>query len=266
MNCREVRQRLLEIDLDDLESLRPHLACCPECAALVEAFRAAEFALDQQQEDFVNQTATLDAQWALALEQGEEAHPWRSLATGLLALVTVCVVVLALWPNPLPGPETPHPAAPVPLVIEELEQQHDAFDAVQMDPDLEGLDVQAQDGLLRTLLQEKTETFELLKQTVEDIVADDQIEKRWKAEAQLSLAEAYIGLGDSLADSSIPTYLAKNQREFYAMKLQHRADGHYITALGLCEVVKAKADKEGLSRLKSRAVKVRRIADRRRSH
>ncbi|MEO0600818.1 MAG: hypothetical protein AAF211_05240 [Myxococcota bacterium] len=228
MNCEDVRQRLLEIDLDHLDELAPHLDRCPDCAALVDAIRAAEADLDQRLEDFVT-TASLDHQWTTALREVDGRAPRASwLSAGVLALAAAAVVALALWSSP-PPPD--HHAATPPPLMDDLRDRQQAFDAVDLSPNLGDMPREEQDVLLRSRLQEKSDAYVALETTAEELVSDETVAARWRVEALIALAKLYADMGDAIADSTPPTYLAANQHEYYVARLRDRAVVQWTKAI-----------------------------------
>lgn len=252
MTCETVRQRLLEIDLGDLDELAPHLAGCPACSALVQRIRAAEAHLDRTREDFVNQTATLDAQWDRAVRQ-VDGHPsrarWR--LPGLVLIAAALVVgVLALRPLP---PEPAPVSLAAPPALAELEADKERYDALDMVLPPDAPAGREQDPLLRELLQQKTGAYLEVEARAAALVEDPALDVRWRLEAMFVLADVYAGMADTLEESTTPTYLDAGQVAFYREKIGERADLQRQKAVATYEEIEALALEAGRSRAVERA-------------
>ncbi len=97
MTCASVRAALLEGDHDAREALEPHLAHCPECAALKAAILTEEARLDEVLDDFAHGTS-FDAALRRARDVPPSTSPWRSPLMTVVVLASAAAALLTVVP------------------------------------------------------------------------------------------------------------------------------------------------------------------------
>jgi len=265
MTCETVRQRLLEIDLDEIDSLTPHLARCPDCAALVERIRVAEADLARRQEEFVTKTAALDAQWAEALTQVDDRR--RSLSTSLtgavLVFVALLVAVLATRPPLPPEPGDAPVAASAPVALAGILEEKRAYEAIDMAVP-EGIEGRDQDRWLQDALKRKTEGYLAVEAQLMTLAEDDSLAPRWQVEVRLALADVYADMAATLEGSSVPSYLSEEQAAYYRRKVLERSTKQWDNAIEAGEEAATVARAAGLRGLERRVrARIAELEDRR---
>ena len=96
-DCDVVRRVLLEGGREDWEDVAPHLASCPDCAALREAILAEEARLDQALETFAHQT-DLDTALRRARDVSPRTPSWRTPLMTFVVFGSAAAALLALAP------------------------------------------------------------------------------------------------------------------------------------------------------------------------
>lgn len=97
MTCASVRTALLEGDHDAWEALEPHLAGCPDCAALKEAILVEEARLDEVLDDFAH-GASFDAALRRARDVPPSTPSWRSPLMTVVVLASAAAALFTVIP------------------------------------------------------------------------------------------------------------------------------------------------------------------------
>jgi hypothetical protein len=245
MTCEDVREHLLTADIGDLDSVRTHLSQCARCASLAAAVAHAEADLRQHVETFVSHT-TLDAQWAQALDRAGPAprarFPLHRLVVALAAAAVLAVIAVPALRSPgsggPPGQELLGVGA-VPEVLREAQDRVQAFERIDTEHlDVDGLDREAEDKLLRETLQSKVQAMSHAEEAL--AAATSAGEPRWRVLAYRDLGGLHAEMAEVVRHFPSPSYLTDDQRTVYRQAIvergfvqQQRAAGIYTQGADL---------------------------------
>lgn len=217
MTCETVRERLLEESTASFAELEPHLATCPDCAALAQRIVEDERALRQELEAFVNAPTP-------PLPNVDSAPGGPRWFHGALVALAIAAVLLLTLLQPPPGRvrvpfEHDDPPAKLVAAARSLDGFLDLVD--EGVPDRTGLERAEEDKVLVEHLNRLAKTMAELEEELVEVSEDPDPEV--ELIALYDLGVLYSGMADALLKLDHPSYLNEKQSEVYQMALEDKS-------------------------------------------